>query len=298
VDSDFRGNASQPTTLYGRGGALRSYSLADIAIYNTVFADNHVIAPDPPAAGRNYHGGAFDGTAKSLRIESSEIAENSAVEANPADDRTRSGAMHLYKDAVDKQAPGDAMGVRIVNSTISGNQSSATAGAMVLYGNVALELINSTVSNNVIATNRTGGIGTNLGATYPVSASNTARPTLRLVSSIVANNNGAFGDVSAGTAIFGTFTINATNSLIETICPPSNCTISVFGTGNLLGVDPLLAPLSDNGRLSRTQALLPGSRAINAGSNPLGFANDQRGDGFARTVGAGTDMGAFESASP
>jgi hypothetical protein len=30
----------------------------------------------------------------------------------------------------------------------------------------------------------------------------------------------------------------------------------------------------------------------------LGFANDQRGDGFARTVGAGTDMGAFESASP
>jgi hypothetical protein len=298
VDSDFRGNASQPTTLFGRGGALRSVSLADIAIYNTVFVDNHVIAPDPPAAGRNYHGGAFDGTAKSLRIESSEFAENSAVEANPANDRTRSGAMHLFKDAVDKQAPGDAMGVRIVNSTISGNQSSATAGAMLLYGNVALELINSTVSNNVIATTRTGGIATSLGATYPVSASNTARPMLRLVSSIVANNNGAFGDVSAGTGTFGTFTINATNSLIESICPPPNCTISVFGTGNLLGVDPLLAPLGNNGGLSRTQALLPGSPAINAGSNPFGLANDQRGDGFARTVGAGTDMGAFESASP
>src|SRR4029078_7581484 len=41
IDSDFRGNVSQPVTLNGRGGALRSFSLPDIAIFNTVSVDNH-----------------------------------------------------------------------------------------------------------------------------------------------------------------------------------------------------------------------------------------------------------------
>jgi hypothetical protein len=56
--------------------------------------------------------------------------------------------------------------------------------------------------------------------------------------------------------------------------------------------------LTGNGGLSRTQAPLAGSPVINAGSNPFGLPTDQRGDGFPRTVGAGTDMGAFESTSP
>jgi uncharacterized delta-60 repeat protein len=296
IDSDFRGNVAQPLTLNGRGGALRSFSRADIAIFNTVIVDNHVVSPDPPAAGRNYHGGAFDGTAKSLLIESSEISDNVAFEANPANDLTRSGGLHLFNDAVTRQAPGNAMGVRIINSTISGNQSSTTAGAMVVFGNIALELYNSTVSDNVALPNRTGGIAMSVGVTSPPSASDTARPTLRLVSSILANSIGV--DVSAGTALFGPFTIDAANSVVENICPAPNCAISVNGTGNLIGVDPLLGLLTGNGGPSRTHAPLPGSPVINAGSNPFGLTTDQRGDGFPRTVGAGTDMGAFESASP
>ena len=296
VDSDFRGNVSQPTTLNGRGGALRSFSRADIAIFNTVIADNHVISPDPPAPGRNYHGGAFDGTAKSMLIESSEISENVAFEANPANDLTRSGALHLLNDAVTRQGPGDAMSVRIVNSTLSGNQSSATAGAIVAFGNIALELYNSTLSDNAALPTRTGGIALSVGATSPPSANNTSRPTLRLVSSIIANSVGV--DVAAGTALFGPYTITATSSLVENICPAPSCAISFAGPGNLLGMDPLLGPLTSNGGASRTHAPLAGSVVINAGSNPFGLATDQRGDGFPRTVGAGTDMGAFESASP
>jgi hypothetical protein len=40
--------------------------------------------------------------------------------------------------------------------------------------------------------------------------------------------------------------------------------------------------------------LLAGSPAINAGSNPLSLAFDQRGSGFPRVVGGTADMGAFE----
>ena len=39
--------------------------------------------------------------------------------------------------------------------------------------------------------------------------------------------------------------------------------------------------------------LLPGSPALNVGSNPANLATDQRG--AARVVGAAADMGAFES---
>ena len=71
--------------------------------------------------------------------------------------------------------------------------------------------------------------------------------------------------------------------------------------GNLIGdpagggvIDPLLGPLQDNGGLTFTHALLPGSSAIDAGSNPLGLLTDQRGEGFDRVDGPAADMGAFE----
>ena len=71
--------------------------------------------------------------------------------------------------------------------------------------------------------------------------------------------------------------------------------------GNLVGVaNPRLGTLADNGGPTRTIALLPGSPAINAGSNALalertaGAVTDQRGDGFARVVGRRVDIGAFE----
>jgi hypothetical protein len=44
--------------------------------------------------------------------------------------------------------------------------------------------------------------------------------------------------------------------------------------------------------------LLPGSPAINAGSNPLGLTTDQRGGGFPRVLGGAADMGAYEYQSP
>ena len=142
-------------------------------------------------------------------------------------DVTRSGGLHLNNDAVNRQGPGDAMAVKIVNSTISGNASSATAGAILAFGNVALELDNSTISDNLAAPTRTGGIIMTTGATYPVSGSNTARPSLTLVSSILANNSSTGGDLATNTRPVPTFTINAANSLIEKLCP--TCAVTVSG---------------------------------------------------------------------
>jgi hypothetical protein len=83
--------------------------------------------------------------------------------------------------------------------------------------------------------------------------------------------------------------------------------------GNLIGqpvefggsglIDPMLAPLADNGGPTLTHAILPGSPALDGGAvvtgTPLGF--DQRGNPFQRMVdGTGDgvvriDVGAYES---
>ena len=282
ANSVFSGNRARPATLTGSGAAIFSYSGADVTITDTRIVDNHVDVPTPPVANRSYSGGGIWLYAKSLRIERSEIADNTA---------DFGGGLRLTNDYPTLQDPASAMAVKIVNSTISGNGVAASGGGMNVFGNVALELDNSTVSNNTAGPTRTGGIALATGATNPASAGNAAAPTLTLVSSILADNSSDGGDVA--TAI-PTYTISATKSLIERICPSPTCNIAVAGSGNLLAVDPLLAPLANNGGSTRTQALFTGSPAINAGSNPLNLTTDQRGAGFPRVVGAAADMGAFE----
>src|SRR5262249_58319371 len=63
-------------------------------------------------------------------------------------------------------------------------------------------------------------------------------------------------------------------------------------------INPRLGPLASNGGPTLTHALLPSgppSPAIDKGAvfTPVP-ATDQRGPGFARTVGPQTDVGAFE----
>lgn len=63
-------------------------------------------------------------------------------------------------------------------------------------------------------------------------------------------------------------------------------------------IDAQLGELQNNGGVTETTALLDGSPAIDAGSNPNNLAFDQRGEGFDRTVGDGTDIGAYEVQTP
>ena len=129
--------ARRSTAAAGRSGRSRSRTSRSPTRSSSTITSTRPIRR-PPA--RTITAAAFDGTAKSLRIERSEIAENCGLRRDGSD-VTRSGGLHLYNDAVDRQGPGDTMAVKIINSTISGNASSATAGAMVAIGNVALELV-------------------------------------------------------------------------------------------------------------------------------------------------------------
>ena len=160
--------------------------------------------------------------------------------------------------------------ISLTNTTFSGN--SADGGGAINSYNGTVRLSNSTVSDN-----SGGGIG---------SDSETGRASFILANSIVAKSTGA-ADCQNGLG-----TISADHSLIEAGLGCVNGT----NTNNLSG-DPMLGPLQDNGGPTKTHSLLPGSPAIDAGSNPLYLSTDQRGSGFDREIGLASDIGAFESAN-
>ena len=130
----------------------------------------------------------------------------------------------------------------------------------------------------------------------------------------ITDNHDEGGPAAAGGLFLGTgITANIDSSIIAGNTTGTSASdiagysgASIEGSGNLviastlplpfdtLYTDPLLGPLADNGGPTRTHALLGGSPAIGGGDNRCGCEYDQRGGGFARDVGSGPDIGAFE----
>jgi hypothetical protein len=108
-----------------------------------------------------------------------------------------------------------------------------------------------------------------------------------LQSTIVAGNSA----VTSGPDVSGRVTLAF--SLIQRM-GGFTFTESAPGT-NIFGLDPLLGPLANNGGKTLTHALLPGSPALDRGSNPPKLVEDQRGSGFDRVIGLAADIGATEA---
>jgi hypothetical protein len=78
-------------------------------------------------------------------------------------------------------------------------------------------------------------------------------------------------------------------NLIET---PDNCLISGTTFGNIIGQDPVLGSLQNNGGSTLTQLPLRGSPAIDHGDDTACPPIDQRG--WRRPTGVSCDIGAVE----
>jgi hypothetical protein len=115
--------------------------------------------------------------------------------------------------------------------------------------------------------------------------------SISLANTIFAGNSAATGADISGT-------VTANNCLIQN---PAGATFAAGSGNNIFEEDPLLGPLANNGGLTETMALLPGSPAIDTGSNALAvdaFGNplttDQRGPGYSRIINGTVDIGAYE----
>ncbi len=159
----------------------------------------------------------------------------------------------------------------IVNSTIANNTAEYNGGGIQAGISGTLTLINSTVADNYSA--ESGG-----GMDVPGSCT--------IGNTIIADNTAtAYPDLD------GYVTTDSGNNLIGDTSGASN----LSGSGDLTNVDPVLGALGNYGGPTETCPLLPGSPAINAGSNallPAGVTTDQRG--FYRFANGTTDIGAFQ----
>ena len=187
-----------------------------------------------------------------------------------------------------------------------------------LYGQGTLSLVACTVGANAggdggpggngyggyQATGGTGGTG---GSGAGISTSGAANNALIAQNLVGTGGPGGYGSVyngNSGQAGSGPDLAGYFTSLGHNLIGQTN---GAFGftngvNGDLAGsaaspLDPKLSPLQNNGGLTLTMSLLPGSPAIDAGDDallaaPFNLGTDQRG--LPRKFGAHVDIGAFE----
>ena len=89
--------------------------------------------------------------------------------------------------------------------------------------------------------------------------------------------------------------VTANNSLIQGAVDVGGGSYAPdAATTALAGRDPRLAPLAMNGGPTPCHMPFADSPVIDGGTNLLGLAWDQRGEGHPRVVGAAADIGAVE----
>jgi hypothetical protein len=262
--------------------------LEDRRLLSTIVVNNPT---DTPATGQtdlrqaiaaaNTAGGAntidFDstvfGTPQTITLTGGQLELSTANETvtitGPAGGVTVSGGGNSRVFLVDANVTASISGM-----TITGGSAGYDYGGG-LFNHGTTSLSNCTVSGNSAGFSG-GGVAT---GSYSDPGGTTT-----LLNCTVSGNSGG-----------GLFTYYGTTTAKNTIIAGNDFDVSgsltAASTNNLIGGDPLLAPLGNYGGTSQTMALLPGSPAIGAGTSTGAPTTDQRG--FAR-VGA-VDIGAFQS---
>jgi hypothetical protein len=291
-----RGGTVAGSTVSGNtaeelGGGIWAQDVDALDISRSLIADNSVTTRGAPGVAP-YGGGIMIGTNPALGVTSAVHIAFTTIRNNSAGGGGGLGWL----------APGTLTveGSLFATNTAERGGAIATLSAGTTDANNTITLVNSTLTGN--AAERGGGIERGYGNTI-----------LRAVT--IAGNSAPAG---SGIDFDGTRLVYAvaTGTILANDPPAGNCsrngaallsaeTLSVPGTnvdsGNgchlrtpdVASAPPRLGPLADNGGPTMTQALLPGSAALDrytAGDCP---PTDQRG--YTRPAGAACDIGAFES---
>lgn len=267
TNSDLHHNSTTNTTT-GWGGAVLLWDGAPVSIEDSTVNDNQARM-----------GGAVYVTRNSqLNVNHSMLNYNQAT--------TAGGALCCYS------------GITLSSSTLAGNSTAGSGGAIFYSYDYGLSLTNVTLSNNSarfgggIAAVKSTGTLTNVSivgnsASYSgggIDNGSYAYQGLTLKNTIIAysGSGGNCHDINAKTIISAGFNLSS----------DTTCTEFFTQGSDKNNVDPLLGDLALNGGLTTTRLPAAGSPAINAGTGAGAPAFDQRG--FTRPKGAAVDMGAAE----
>jgi hypothetical protein len=282
----------------GDGGGV--YSLGSLVIQDSNLSSNS----------GHYGGGIYSGGGVTLTLDT--LANNSAQTGGGLDIESGSGSIDQSTFSGNTATSGGGLWVNgvfadymtIDNSTFNSNIANDGDGGGLIGSGLHLYLTNDTLSHNQAIGNG-GGVANNSGflrLNNVTIAGNTADgdggglyndPSSR---SVTFYNTLIAGNVDTGGQApdcAGELTSSDHNLIQSTL----GCAITGTTIHNITGTNPLLGPLQNNGGPTWTQALLPGSPAIDAGAPPSsGFdcaAKDQRG--ITRPIGPYCDIGAYEA---
>ena len=223
---------------------------AGIYIFGTLDANNITVIDNYSEDGGAGGGGIAVDNYGIMTLANSTVSGNSGLAG---------GGVRVYRDST----------ATVINSTINENTALGdTAGGIHIGNGSELTLINCTVSNNY------NGVG--------VGIWNSPSSTTTLINSTISHNSPS-PSYRGGVANYGEMTLKNTvvadqlsgydcvgepvTSLGYNLDSDGSCNLAA--TGDLSNTNPQLGPLEDNGGSTLTHALLPGSPAIDAGSNPL-----------------------------
>ncbi|MFI5455455.1 MAG: choice-of-anchor Q domain-containing protein [Isosphaerales bacterium] len=286
VDTSVRATIADLVVWNGRtkseGGGIINHGTTTVA--NSSISDNHAAV----AGGGIYNDGTL--TVTGCVVVGNTISGGGGLGLGAgianAGSLTVTGSAVVY-NSTPSYAGGIFDGINnttvVTDSTIAGNSAGIAGGGILTLG--TLTASNTTIADNTVDASAAGG------GLY------ITKGTTVLYNTIVAANKGAGGaadDISGAPGV--TVSKASAYNLIGT-GGSGGLINDLNGDGNQVGVsNPGLGPLGFNGGLTFTIALLPGSPAIDKGSNSLdyGLTTDQRGAGFVRVYNGTVDIGAYE----
>jgi len=255
-DNDYGGGVSNNGTLTLNNSSVSGNSASSVGsgILNG-YAGILTLNNSTVSGNSGGGGGAITDFGGTTTLSNSTVSGNSAV----GDNGGTGGIINLGN-------------MKLINSTVSGNSSlSATSyGTGGIQNSGIMSLLHSTVSNNSIAHGNVTGIHNSR--------------TMTLTNSLIANSKGGadcYSYMGSPTNPAAIITFRGTNIIEDGTCgaPPN--------------ANPKLAPLLDNGGLTLTHALRPGSPAINI-ANTLCSNTDQRNVKRPQPADDLCDAGSFE----
>jgi len=264
--------------------------------------------------GGNALGGAISTGGGTLDLSSCSLMNNVAIGGQGGVGGTPGMGGQGYGAGLYSESPATATFSTFgAGSAVGGPGPSGGPGNGSGYGGGIYNLNSLSLSLCTVASNSASGSSFDFGGgIYNVG-------TLGLTNVTIAGNQADFGgglhgNANAANSIFAANTAGTSDADVSgTINSFDYNLVQSFPGLNIIGAtahvivgqDPLLGPLADNGGSARTMALRPGSPAIDQGKN-FTMAEDQRGAprpfDFASVANAGggdgSDIGAFELGLP
>jgi len=281
---------------YNGSGAIHAFHGTVTLTSSTISGNTTNVNSDGKAAGAVYIRGG------TLRLLGSTISGNYAAKFHFKFPGDATGGIYSYNSVIS-----------VINSTIAGNHGNCgghgvATGALIEshdsigYSSAGVTLTNTTISGNLAST-------TSSGAPYGYTANyviggvlfgRLKTTTATAANTIISGNTATgLGSTAVGTD-FGTLTggtLSIVHSLLGTqgnVSPYNDAANS-----NLFSDTPGLGLLRNNGGSTKTMALLPGSPALDHGSNALAvdassnpLTTDQAGN--PRILNGTVDIGAYE----